>query len=498
MGAYAFLPFGLLVAFACQDNMVAEKTVANQGDEINFALSSEDNWTSRSANEHPAAIQETRHFLTLIGKDSLFLYTKIEDNTMPVFTQQPASRAVANTMQDATPSFYLNAVVEDGSQFMNHTKVTKADGGALWDYSPKKYWPQTQEVHFYAFGYEGVIPAFYRDGDVHKGSFSYELPEPDENKVDATKQPDLIFAITPNQSKQSVNDAVHMKFYHALSAVVFKVGNMPEADEKLMQSVAIKNVSGKGSCIMTSISGNGIDYDWTVDESAGKKTYTQTFNTTLTKDDFNNAEQKVTLSNDETTFMMLPQELTEENPAELEIRFKIGNPEKGEYEYCFTHPIAINWEANKRYTYTLTTKRFVEVDVDDRLSGEKNTVKDQVKIQNTGLAKAYIRAAIVGYWVNEQGDVVASWNINDDVGQFTNLAPNSGWILGEDNFYYHEDIVSIGNYTKPLFDKYELVENPPIVDTSLELNIIVQAVDANEMNWEDVVIDNTSKKLRLK
>ena len=485
---WALAPMGMLAALSCQDDLVAERQPVQTGDEIAFALAKDSAWValSRSAESDSPAVKETRRFLTVIGKDSVFLHTRVEDNTPPVFSDAAESRAASQTTAGLS-SFYLTAYY-NGSEFMKNQLVEKKNGN--WEYTPVKYWPNNEgaEVHFYGYtSAGGVTPTYTLVDGAYQGTFSnYTLPAPNDAKKDAEQQPDLIFAMAPAQTKQSITGKVQLKFYHALSAICFKIGEMPEGTT--MQSISIAEVMPGGSCVMTSADANGgINFAWT--PSGEATTYTQIFNKAdVKKDDV--------ITEDATTFMMIPQEFEEGGNAHLVIRFRIG-----EKDYEFEHPLIITdedgkvtsdeWEANKKYTYTLSTVEVVEVDVTDQVTGDKNTVKEQVKIQNTGLAKAYIRAAIVGYWVNENGDIVASWNATDKVGEFTGLQ-NENWLVGNDGFYYHKAVVGIGNYTQPLFERYELKENPPIVGASLELNIVVQAVKDSDVTsaWTGVTVSN--------
>ena len=472
------LSIGMLITFACQDELVAERQML-AGNEIAFALAKDSVWTavlSRSAESISSTVKESRRFLTVTGKDSVFLHTRVEENTPPAFSDAASSRAATRTTTDLT-SFYLHAFLDDGSEFMKNQLVEKKNG--KWEYSPLKYWPNNKdaEVHFYGYAKTMVgttewnpNPTYTRvaNGEGYQGTFSHTLPAPNTDNRDAERQPDLIFAMAPNQSKQSINGAVQLKFYHALSAIVFKVGDMPEGTK--ITNLTIADVKESGNCTMTAATGGGINFVWIPDEAV--KTYTQAFNKENVKEgDF--------ISEDATTFMMIPQELSKE--SHLVIRFTIG-----QHNYEYEHPLIITdeednvlsnqWEPNKKYIYTLSTTEVVEVDVTDQVTGENQTVKEQVKIQNTGLTPSYIRAAIVGYWVNEGGDIVANWKTEDGVGTFTGLEGNTAWIKGTDDFYYYKNIVNPGMYTAELFTRYELIGNPPIVGASLELNIVVQAV----------------------
>jgi len=95
-----------------------------------------------------------------------------------------------------------------------------------------------------------------------------------------------------------------------------------------------------------------------------------------------------------------------------------------------------------------------------------------VYIQNTGSAKAYIRAAIVGNWYKD-GEIVAPWKVSE--GTFVGLAGND-WTL-VDGFYYYDTAVEAGGSTSYLFTSYT-PPTAPVADAHLELTILCQAIQA--------------------
>ena len=99
---------------------------------------------------------------------------------------------------------------------------------------------------------------------------------------------------------------------------------------------------------------------------------------------------------------------------------------------------------------------------------DKQTKKN-VTIQNTGNTSAYIRAAVVGNWVKD-GKIVAPWVDNINYSQ-------SGWVKGNDGYYYYQSEVTAGQVTSNLFDSYE-PGSAPVADAHLEMTIVCQAVQA--------------------
>lgn len=70
------------------------------------------------------------------------------------------------------------------------------------------------------------------------------------------------------------------------------------------------------------------------------------------------------------------------------------------------------------------------------------TTKTNVRVQNTGDTKAYIRAKVVVTWKNTDGEVyVAAPMEGTDYTMELNLSEN-GWVKGNDAFYYFTQAVS--------------------------------------------------------
>lgn len=100
----------------------------------------------------------------------------------------------------------------------------------------------------------------------------------------------------------------------------------------------------------------------------------------------------------------------------------------------------------------------------------KDNTKTNVGVTNTGNTTAWIRAKVVGNWVDAEGKVVAPWT--DDISYA------SGWTKGSDGFYYCNTTTDAGDTTSNLFASYT-AGNAPVADAHLELTIVCQAVQEN-------------------
>ena len=493
---WALAPVGMLVAFSCQDDIVAERQPVSVGNEISFAIGGDSvqSVISRSGKKM------SRHFITMMGKDSVFLQAIEEKNhELPFDLRNRISRS-ASFIDENLKSFNLYAYLNDDAQFMNDTKVSldeeKSDeNNKVWSYSPIKYWPNNEGDYISFYGYalynnNGDFTNFTINKLKQSASFSYELPAATSNdeevKNDAEKQPDLIFSITPEQKKKAINGKVNLVFHHALSAILFKMGNMPEG--VVITDISLKSVSTSGDCTYSLVEEDGemnMVFKWSGQNEDGN--YTQTFNKTKTTE-----SGEVLITGNEQLFMMIPQNLDE---AILEISFKVG-----EKTHVLQSPLNLedfpqSWNADTKYTYVISTSEMVDVEIDDLCTA---TVKSDVKIQNTGFSDAYLRATVVGYWVNQAGIIVEPWSFEDDTKgsidwsydgtaywESVSNASKWGdyWERKEDGFYYYKHIVSPTQYTYPLFDKYTLKEDAvPFEGAELIVNVVVQAVDDN-LKW---------------
>ena len=451
---WAMVPIGMLAAFSCQDDMLAERQPVIAGDEISFMVASDSAIAARSvASAKPVT---HRQFLTTIGKDSLFLYTTIEENTDQPFEQSGKSRAASNTTASLS-SFYVDALYNGKEQFMNATKVSRENSQSPWTYSPLKYWPNNEGDYVDFYGYTSV-PTSFTWGTKHE-SFTYTLPSA------AGDQQDLIFAQALGQKKQSVNGSVNLHFYHALSAVLFKIATLPEDISLDNLTVTLNNVKSKGTCEISNVN-NALSFSWDT-ENEGTQNYSQIFSSSDGK--YVDGESLSTID-DETAFMMIPHTFGKD--ASMDISFKIGD-----VDYSFNHPLVIGnntgWNPNTKYTYKLTINEYVEVEVKETFT-QGSSVKENVRFLNTGLTNAYMRAALVGYWVNEDGDIVSPWSPENEI-----VISSDKWKKEADDFYYYEGTVAPGAYTEYLFTKYELKSQAPIIGAKLILNVVVQAVDDN-------------------
>lgn len=462
--------FATSLISSCQDNFKFQSQ-NSKANEIHFSAES-------------VAMNESRSqkcdFLGMLGSDSLFITVKEElnDNSFTSIQDNYSRGTYGNN--DFT-KFNITAYTDDGQLYIDDQTLERVSDD--WNYSPKLYWLKNNSLHFFSYawsvGEKPIEPLFSIANGVYRASFNYTLPTPTSEKNDAEKQPDIIVAVMPEKSKS--DGEVQLQFYHALSAIQFKLGEMSEDFEVSKAIVSLVDVCSEGSCSLQHPISNNRVCVWDYPTTTPVATYTETI--------FESNDNVV--AGDSENFMMIPQSL-EGSTASLKISLLVGG-KLYEYEKPLKD-LNEQWRPNYRYIYTFSvTKESVEVSVDDNYTVD---VKDNVKIQNVGYSTSYIRAAIIGYWsvINSDGveEIVASWDI-DDATTGTLVKP-ADWDLyweEKNGIYYHLTPITPGNYTDvPLFTKYTLTKTTgPVNGSKLNIHIVTQAIDADgniaKTNWPD-------------
>ena len=256
------------------------------------------------------------------------------------------------------------------------------------------------------------------------------------------------------------------------------------------------------------------------------------------------------------TFWFIPQAMTDD--VKLTVSYNIANDTKN-YEWTIDFGTTLSgkgvtWHAGELHTYTIRIdevnvkiedtvaatkeedKQLTDLDgnivykeVVDPETGETTRVpytytyyggtKSNVVITNTGKTDSYIRAALIGQWLDEDGNpvfgftdytagevvLVDSWYQDQFVtkarkhGEFTGLVGydenySGDWVLCEDGYYYYTKKVAVGATVPsddPLFESYTVDKNPAVAvagkvhDVYFTLEISTQAVTAKKIDGSD-------------
>ena len=349
--------------------------------------------------------------------------------------------------------------------------------------------------------------------------FDYQVPTSGNNS--AAVQQDILFAIRELSQSQYRTEASSAKggasvlFRHALTGVKFAIGNhdakVENGIETYITKVTISGLRSKGHAVFNpdnSVESTVDDIDvfssknsftWTYDETS-TGTYSQTYTADDIRDfakdgsdqvgapdSFYAAGEKNNLNKADAslTFWFIPQAITDD--VTMSITFYTKDTKKN----TTSSPMTLNldlgtriqaqeedinktWFAGQLRTFTLAPST-ISVEVTDIV--ENKTTKKNLETRNTGNKDAWMRAAIVGNWVNTSGQIVAPWN--DSQGTFVGLGGNGAWIEGGDGFWYFQYKVPAGGLpSTPLFTTYTKPSTTPSGAAGLQIDITVQVIDS--------------------
>lgn len=351
----------------------------------------------------------------------------------------------------------VSGFTSDGKPVMSGEVISISDNKG----SSTRFWP-TLPLNVMAYATSMAIDGFAPTMSAADCSmqFSYQTPKSADGLHDAEAQPDIVMAIAKECRRD--DGAVALLFHHALAAVTFSIGEMPAGTQ--VKSIKLSDVYSTGDCLATPASVNGVAFQWT--GHGTRQSYTQVYSHTV--------GSAGALGGVSQTFMLIPQATAH---ITLSITFAIDGREYTLSKQLNTLSLS-ELQADHRYQFTIgITSGEVDVEVTDSCVGN---FKDQLQIKNTGLATGYIRATIVGCWVNLAGDVVAPWNASD--GSFAGLM-GANWVQSStDGFYYYNQPVAPGATTTRLFESYTLTAAPPVDGAHLQLSILAQIVLTSSLN----------------
>lgn len=441
-----------------------------------------------------------------------------------------------------------------------------SDGWAYQHRYGENIWPDEKtDVQFYLYmpasmKTNGVTSMTYDSG---VATVKYTSPST------AASQEDIIFGGIKMNHKTYLGhyypQGAPVKMYHALTGIKFAIKNTStELEDIQIHKISFIGLKNKGTLTFTSPSTIAWDdlevttTEATVGEGSEATTVQvpnviyQTFEegdlvtynaTTHAGNNFADSfftggtSQNLNKADASYTFWLIPQG-TVNSDASLKIEYTMNGKDE-EMEIPFDLLKASNWQAGQIRTYTFKLDE-VNVKITDAVNipdtatpenGFSGAKKTGVTITNTGNTKAYIRAAIVGQWLDKNNNpvfgftdeintlyVVQSWYEDQFVngeyshGQFIGLPgygagksfytpnPDHDWQLCDDDYYYYTKVVNPGDATgTALFTSYETKIAPAAaiageeMDTEqmhFELEIATQAIsavkiDGTEYSWTE-------------
>lgn len=470
-----------------------------------------------------------------VGNMNLYLEETVTDlnsfvpetRGVPVFTENVGKlyadklfvHAVGGGFGDAV--FGTDGMAGDGWRYSHH-------------YGDKDPWPESGSVNFYLRIPSDMSGVTFNSDSYAAGAktvFNYTSP------LTAEAQQDIIFTgVTLDKATHDgkLPDGYPVTFYHALTAVKFAIANSAtEAQNIRVTSISFTGLDNTGTCTVdpsadVKVSWTGTDATTTTTgEGEGAETNPNVIEQTFTTDDFvefsaeNNPDfgssffnaktdkQNVNTQTASKTFWLIPQKFAG-STAVLRISYTFN----GNAEYLDINMgqlmADVEWKPGQLRTYSIKLDEVNVKITDDVTPGEganadngySGTYKNNVKIQNTGNTPAFIRAAIVGQWLDQDNNPVFGFtdNVNNLYiveswyeDQFVNSGEGShgifeglpgykgtstfkkdsesatadangiipGWQLCKDGYYYYTKIVDPQAYTgSNLFTKYTTLIAP--------------------------------------
>ncbi len=389
------------------------------------------------------------------------------------------------------------------------------------------------------------------------GKISFEYTSP----ATAAAQQDIIFAyteLTKAEHNGYLPNGAPVLFNHALTGIKFAIGNDKDEisynadDNKIaIKEISFKGLKDHGTCVITpAASGTHVSATaavWdpnaltTTLDSLSSGTFADTVmfskggsfgeNGGSYPDSFVSEKTGLHNLNDAAgtqTFWLIPQVISAD--VQLTIKYTFAGTENYWVIDLGSILEGVNWQAGQLRTYTIKVDD-VNVMIDDHVTmatGDAivGATKNNIAITNTGNTDVFIRAAIVGQWLDSQNNVVfgftdeinklysvESWyedqfvNHTGEHGVFDNLPGyknnntqwprNYGnelndWVYNPvDKYYYYKNSVAPGAETgSPLFTSYTVKKIPEAtnagtlltVEMYFTLEIATQAISARNLD----------------
>lgn len=262
--------------------------------------------------------------------------------------------------------FKVTATIDGQSNYFTNMLVSRASSGSTWNTEHTYYWPK-YDLGFYAYAPTNIGGVSINDAGKKITDF---VPDKDVNQ-----QIDLLVAYNTGNRTDNELSGVALNFKHALSQIDVQAKCSNPNIEIVVKSIRFVNVKTKGSFTypdQTTTAGN-LDGCWAPggDLSGGadyKASFEQSKEVTL-------ESNPKSINSSKNNFMLIPQKLTKwvKNTATTgayiavlcRISSKDGDAKTQLYPELASGgdnatkfgsiivPIDTNWEAGKKYTYTL-------------------------------------------------------------------------------------------------------------------------------------------------
>ena len=534
---------------SCQENEINYNTL--EKGEVGFYL------RGAKATKADEASVTTNGLILELGSDNnghtFFLEQTVTDldaiapetKGTPAYTENILD--LYNKKFNATVTKKDNTVVESNGEFVyddGKYKFVRKYNTGLWDNAPLYFYMWMPGALNSAVGVSGL--------SFDKGTIKFDY---DGTKLTtAAAMQDLLFSaryftgLGTGKDEYDEKEGAEALFHHALTGVKFASSNTEEEDETIkITEVIINGIKDSGHCEITPAPEDGKYSDDPENYSSASVTAWSSLSVSKNSsyssgtygapidyesgdfgDTFYSGGNTRNLNDEDATqtFWIIPQEISDD--VTVTIKYEV-NGETGEWDLEFGKILSktagshVTFKAGELYTFYVRLDD-VNVKIEDEVNA---TTKSNVVISNTGTVDAYIRASIIGQWLDDDEnpvfgfvdnitsyEEVDSWyddqfgNGSDDTetkhhGTFVGLPgykgganPTSegGWVLCKDGFYYYQTAVAPGQPTgSALFTSYTVNDAfPKFVQIGSNkypihflLEISTQAVSAKKQDTGD-------------
>ena len=311
----------LIALAACTADDQREQQV-QLGRSVSFSVTEGSQWQTRGA---VVADSHSQELMAEGMEQPLYLTTTVVDGMQPrtapktTPTAWPLTRGTVISSAEQKTSIGVSAFRKKGDaslgtpDYFYDLPATKNEVSGQYSVSQNFFWPAADEtLHFYAY-----YP--YNDPNVVLSPEATVGPQKLTFTVDPTvaNQVDLMTAVAVDATSMSQvsQPTVTLPFRHELCAVSFKIDDLFPTTGGIV-SVGLKNVYGSGTMTIN----QGADGTWTFrdadDELLTKTSFTATINKENTQNLTGEGENGKLIA-DNLTFLMIPQELSDDAVIEM-------------------------------------------------------------------------------------------------------------------------------------------------------------------------------------
>ncbi len=195
--------------------------------------------------------------------------TKVEVKDVPETRAIGFDNFVSNSVKSITSdqdleNFYVFGGYEESSRIFENTKVSSADQGATWTYSPDRFWIADQAAYkFAAYSDEKAAIGIAETYDPSTVAFDYNTGHLTINTYSTDGTKDLVYGLTEKPTYSgAIPETVNFTFYHALSKVVFRFTKDASLDDINVEIADLKIdlITTGGKFLGAAASGNQLPY----------------------------------------------------------------------------------------------------------------------------------------------------------------------------------------------------------------------------------------------